>query len=123
MVGFHFLGRIGELSLFAEYSHSNSENPELTEDGRADGFFIQASYLIDRKIRSTIRYGTLDYLDRGNTLGRKPTDLDTRVIAVGINYYPTRTIVFKFEYDIVQEGKRKLEKENNLLALQAAVRF
>lgn len=123
MYGFHLMGKVGDLSLFAEYSHSSSENPEPFEEGEAEGYFLQVSYLIDRKFRPTIRYGTLDYLDKGNLLGRKPTDIDTEVIALGLNYYLTPSIVFKFEYDIVQEGERKKDKENNLLALQAAIRF
>ncbi|NIM58002.1 MAG: porin [Candidatus Aminicenantes bacterium] len=121
--GFHLMGKIGELNLFAEYSRSLSENPDPFEEGKADGYFIQASYLINDKFRPTIRYGTLDYLDGGGLLGRSPTDFDTRVLALGFNYYLTRAIVFKIEYDIVQEGERKEEKDNNLLALQAAVRF
>lgn len=123
MYGFHFMGKLGDLKLHAEYSRSSSENPKPIEEGKADGYFIQASYLLDGKFRPTIRYGTLDYLDRGNLLGRKPTDKDVKIIALAFNYYLTRAIVFKFEYDIVQEGKRKEDKENNLLALQAAVRF
>lgn len=123
MYGFHLMGRIGDLNLFAEYSSSSSDNPEPFEEGEAEGYFIQASYLIDGKFRPTIRYGTLDYLDKGNLLGRKPTDKSTKVIALGLNYYLTRAVVLKFEYDIVQEGERKEDKENNLLALQAAIRF
>jgi len=123
MYGLHLMGRIGELSFFAEYANSRSENPEPIEEGKADGFFIQASYLIDGKFRPTIRYSTLDYLDRGDLLGRSPTDYDTRVIALALNFYLTKAIVFKVEYDIVQEGERKEDKENNLLAFQAAVRF
>ncbi len=79
--------------------------------------------MIDGKFRPIVRYGTLDYLDRGDLLGRSPTDYDTKVIALGFSYYLTRAIVFKFEYDIVQEGKRREDKKNNLLALQAAIRF
>jgi hypothetical protein len=123
MYGFHLLGKVGEFSLFAEYSNSSSENPAPTEKGKADGFFIQASYLIEGKFRPTIRYGTLDYLDPGSLLGRGSTDLDTRVIAIGLNYYLTRVIVFKFEYDIVQEGPRKTDVSNNVFSLQAAFRF
>jgi len=123
MYGLHLLGRIGEFNLFAEYAWSHSENPEPIKKGKADGYFVQVSYLIDGKFRPTIRYGTLDYLDKGNLMGRKPTDKDTKIIALGLNYYLNRAVVFKIEYDIVQEGKRKEDKENNLLALQAAIRF
>ncbi len=123
LLGVHFLGNLGDFSLFAEYSRSDSENPDPYENGIGEGYFIQGSYLIAEKFRPTIRYGTLDYLDNGSLLGRKPTDLDTMVMALGFNFYLTRAIVFKFEYDVIMEGDRKDKKDNNLLALQAAVRF
>jgi len=88
-----------------------------------DGYFVQLSYLFEKKIRPTIRYGTLDYLDPGNLLGRDPTDFDGRTVAFGLNYYLTSAIVFKLEYDLIMEGDRKEPAENNILALQAAVRF
>ncbi len=116
MYGFHLLGKIGAFNLFAEYARSTSENPIPVEEGKADGYFIQASYLIDGKFRPTVRYGTLDYFDEGNLLGRSPRDTNTKITALGLNYYLTRAIVFKLEYDIIQDG-------DNLLALQAAARF
>jgi hypothetical protein len=116
MYGFHLLGKIGEFNIFAEYARSTSENPIPIEKGKADGYFIQASYLIGGKFRPTVRYGTLDYFDAGDLLGRSPRDSDTKITALGLNYYLTRAIVFKLEYDIIQNG-------NNLLALQAAARF
>lgn len=123
MYGFHLMGRIGEFNLFAEYSRSISENPAPFPNGKAEGYFIQASYLIGGKLRPTVRYGTLDYFDQCNLLGRSPTDIDVNLIALGLNFYLTRAIVFKIEYDFVLEGPRKEERENNLLAFQAAVRF
>jgi hypothetical protein len=123
MYGFHVLGRVGDLDIHAEYSRSTSENPDPLDEGEADGFFIQGSYLIDGKFRPTVRYGTLDYLDNGNLSGRKPTDKDPRILALGFNFYLTRSIVFKIEYDFVMEGDRHSKKENDLLALQAAIRF
>jgi hypothetical protein len=44
-------------------------------------------------------------------------------MALAFNFYLTKTIVFKIEYDVIMEGDRKEVKANNLLALQAAVRF
>lgn len=123
LLGFHLLGKVGDFSLFAEYSRSVSENPSPMKEGKVDGYFIQASYLLQGKFRPTIRYGTLDYLDQGYMLGRKPTDYDNKMIALGFNYYLTRAVVFKIEYDIIQEGKREQDKDNNVVALQAAVRF
>ncbi|MCP5102583.1 MAG: porin [bacterium] len=130
LYGAHLLARFGNLNLAAEYATATSENPSallatigLPGDGKADGYFFQASYLVNKKFRPTIRYGTLDYLDKGSLLGRSATDYDSRVLAVGLNYYLSPSIVFKVEYDIVKEGKRKTGKDNNLLAFQAAVRF
>lgn len=123
MFGFHFLGRVGDLSLYGEYSDAISENPAPTDDGVADGFFVQASYLIRSHFRPTVRYGTLDYLDQGFQLGRKPTDLDVKILALGFNYYLTNSIVFKIEYDFIMEGDRKENADNDLLGLQAAFRF
>lgn len=128
--GAHVLAKFGGLNLYAEYAKSTSENPGanlaivgVPGDGKADGYFLQASYLINKTFRPTVRYGTLDYLDNGSLLGRSATNYDTRVLAFGFNYYMTPSIVFKLEYDIIKEGKRKTDKDNNLLALQAAVRF
>jgi len=123
MTGVHVLGKVGDLSLFAEYSRALSENPAPAGRGKAAGYFVQASYIVNKKFRPTIQYGTLDYLDNGALLGRKPTDFDTKALALGINYYLTQMIVFKAEYDIIREGARKTEIANDLFALQAAVRF
>jgi hypothetical protein len=123
MYGFHFLGKLGGFDLYAEYSNAVSENPLPLVSGEMDGYFVQLSYLFEKKIRPTIRYGTLDYLDPGNLLGRDPTDFDARTVALGLNYYLTSAIVFKLEYDLIMEGDRKEPAENNILALQAAVRF
>jgi len=73
--------------------------------------------------RPTVQFGTLDYLDNGTLLGRRPTDFDTRVVALGWNYYLTPMIVFKVEYDFIGESARKVRAANDLFAFQAAVRF
>lgn len=123
MYGLHFLGKLLDFDIYAEYSNAKSENPLETDDGKMNGFFIQISYLCQGKFRPTVRYGTLDYLDLGNRLGRSPTDFDLKTLSFGLNYYLTWAIVFKAEYDIVMEGKRKEAVDNNILAFQAAVRF
>jgi len=123
MLGFHFLGRVGEFSLYAEYAKAFSENPKPMDKGTMNGYFIQGSYLFLGKFRPSVRFGNLDYLDLGNQLGRKPTDYDRMILAFGFNYYLTNSIVFKFEYDFYFPGEREEDKDKNLLALQAAVRF
>jgi hypothetical protein len=123
MLGFHVLGRMGNFSLYAEYAKAFSENPDPQEKGNMDGYFIQGSYLFMDKFRPTIRFGNLDYLDLGNQLGRKATDFDRMILALGLNYYLTNSIVFKFEYDFYFPGEREEDTNKNLLALQAAFRF
>lgn len=123
LLGFHFLGKVANLSLYAEYAKATSENPAPLANGRMNGYFFQLSYLFKEKIRSTVRYGTLDYLDRGNLLGRKPADFDTRTVALGLNYYPVATVLLKVEYEFMMEGKRNPKKNNDVLAMQAAIRF
>lgn len=123
MLGFHCLGSAGDFDLYAEYAKALSQNPRPTEDGDMDGFFVQGSYLIKKMFRPTVRYGTLDYLDFGDQFGRTPTNFDRRVLAFGLNFYLTNSIVFKSEYDFYFEGDREAEKNNDLLAFQAAVRF
>jgi hypothetical protein len=123
MLGFHFLGRLDDFSLYAEYARALSDNPEPQDKGNMDGYFIQGSYLLFSKFRPSVRIGNLDYLDLGNQLGRKPTDFDRMILALGFNYYLSNSIVFKFEYDFYFPGEREEDANKNLLALQAAVRF
>jgi hypothetical protein len=122
-LGFHFLGRLDDFSLYAEYARALSENPDPQDKGNMDGYFIQGSYLYLGKFRPSVRIGNLDYLDLGNQLGRKPTDFDRMILALGFNYYLTNSIVFKFEYDFYFPGEREEDTNKNLLALQAAIRF
>lgn len=123
LLGFHFLGRLGEFNLYAEYAKALSENSDPQDKGKMDGYFIQGSYLFLGKFRTSARFGNLDYLDLGNQLGRKPTDFDRMILALGLNYYLTNSIVFKFEYDFYFPGEREEDTKKNLLALQAAIRF
>ena len=123
MFGFFLLGNIGNLDLYGEYSKAVSKNSEMYPDGEASGYFVQGSYRLNRYLRSTIRYGTLDYLDIADDLGRSLTDIDKKVLAVGLSLNLNSSVVFKVEYDFVMEGDRVVRKDNNVLAFQAAVSF
>jgi hypothetical protein len=123
MFGVHFLGRAGDLSLYGEFSKALSGNPDPFETGKAEGYFFQGSYLIRRHFRPTVRFGSLDYLDLSDDLGRKSTDFDRKILALGFNYYLTPSVVFKVEYDLYFPGDRELDTNKDLFALQAAVRF
>lgn len=123
VAGLHLLGRLGDLGVFAEYARALSDNPIPYARGKADGWFVQLDYRLGRKFRPVFRYDSLDYLDPGNALGRKPADLMASTAALGLDFFLTPSIVFKVEYDFVHEGSRKPQVDNDLLSLQAAVRF
>ena len=123
MFGLHLLGRTGDLSLYGEFSKALSGNPDPYETGKTEVYFIQGSYLIRRHFRPSVRFGSLDYLDLSDALGRKPTDFDRKILALGFNYYLTPSVVFKVEYDLYFPGSRESDANKDLLALQAAVRF
>ena len=48
---------------------------------------------------------------------------EVKIASFGFNYYLSEAIVFKIEYDFIMEGEREQNTDNNLLALQAAIRF
>mgnify|MGYP003973485099 FL=1 len=89
------------------------------------GYFVQASRLIQSRYRPAIRWGGLDYLDRGDLLGRNAGkgDKELTELAFAFSYYPTSPVVFKVEYTFFKEGDRVAEKDDDQLGLQAAVRF
>ncbi len=125
MLGGHVMAKTRFADFYGEYSSATSENPPVYGDGDISGYFLQASKLINNRFRPTVRYGTLDYLDMGDGLGRSASkgdkDLSELVLTFGI--YPTDKVVFKFEYQFMFEGDRKTEKDNNVFGIQTAVQF
>ena len=125
MFGAHLMVRTPLADLYGEYANATSENPGDIEDGDMSGFFIQASRLINKKFRPTIRYGDLDYLDKGDLLGRSfgNGNKDLNELALAFSYYPTSKVAFKIEYTLFSEGSRVADKDNDQLGFQAAVKF
>ena len=125
MLGAHFLLRTDLANFYGEWAQANSENPRPAEDGEISGYFLQASRLFQSRYRPAVRWGALDYLDRGDLLGRDPGkgDKDLTELAFAFAYYPTTKAVFKVEYALYQEGNRAAKKDNDQFGLQAAVRF
>lgn len=109
---------------WGEYSRGRSENPAPDEEGEMSGYFFQASRLINGRFRPTIRFGALDYLDTGSQLGRDPSkgDKDLTETVFSFAFYPTSMVAFKAEYIVFGEG-RGAAMDNNLIGLQAAVKF
>lgn len=125
MLGGHFMLRTGWANLYGEWAQATSENLAPAEDGEISGYFIQASRLFQSRYRPAVRWGALDYLDRGNLKGRNPGkgDRELTELAFGFSYYPTAKAVFKIEYTFFGEGDRIEEKDDDQFGLQAAVRF
>jgi hypothetical protein len=125
LLGAHVLITVPQLELHAEYSDANSENPGTLAEGEMSGWFVQVSRKVGSRVRATLRYGALDYLDLGDALGRDPAkgDKDLTEFALGINFKPVRDLVFKAEYTIFDEVDRSVEVDNNQFALQAALNF
>jgi len=125
MLGGHFMLRTGVANVYGEWAQATSENPAAAEEGEMSGYFIQASRLIRSRYRPAIRWGGLDYLDRGDLLGRSAGkgDKELTELAFAFAYYPAPPVVFKAEYTFFKEGDRVAEKDDDQLGLQAAVRF
>ena len=110
---------------YGEWEKATSENPAPAGKGEMSGYFVQASRLIEKRYRPTLRYGSLDYLDTGDLLGRDSGrgDRDVKELVVALSYYPTTRAALKIEYAFLGEGDRLPEKDNDQLGLQAAVKF
>jgi hypothetical protein len=125
LMGSHLMLNTSIADVYGEYAQAVSQNPSPVDDGNMSGYFIQVSRLIKSSFRPTIRFGSLDYLDKGNMFGRdiNKGDKDMNELSLAFSYYPTSKIVFKIEYSIIKEGTRFKEKNNDELGLQAAIRF
>ncbi len=125
MYGVHSLLSTPFVDLYGEFAHAVSENPRPAEDGEMSGYFVQASRLLGDRVRSTVRYGMLDYADPGNQLGRDPAkgSKDLTELVLALAYYPAPDVVFKIEYAFFDEGAGAADADNDQLGLQAAVRF
>ena len=89
------------------------ENPDPDADGEMDGYFFQASKLLDGRFRPTIRYGLLDYLDPGTQLGRSADkgDKDLTELVFSLAYYPTPKVALKAEYIVHVNGPKFKEQD------------
>ncbi len=125
MFGGHLMLRTALADFYGEYAQAKSENPAGIEDGDISGFFIQASRLLGLHYRPTIRFGSLDYLDKGNLFGRSSDkgDKDLTELAFAFTFYPISKVAFKIEYTLFNEGDRLKESDNDQFGIQAAIKF
>jgi len=111
----------------SEYSKAEIENPESFSPGKAEGYFIQVSLDIG-KFRPVVSYQTLKYDDpfhgRGFILptyrGRGILE-DKRRWALAVVYFPSPSLLVKFEYDYNHE--RTWELKDDSYSAQVALSF
>lgn len=113
--------------ILAEYSKATLENPEPYSSGKAEGYFIQVSFNIDN-LRPVVSYQNLEYKDPfhgPNFIKPFYSGLgiseDKNRWSFGFVYFPSQTLLFKFEYDYNRE--RLVELENNTILAQVALSF
>ncbi|MFB0566497.1 MAG: porin [Candidatus Aminicenantaceae bacterium] len=127
LYGADFAWESENFHVISEYLKAQVENPEPFSSGNAEGYFIQIYIDID-KLRPVVSYQNLKYDDpfhgKGFILpsyqGRGILEEQSRW-ALGLVYFPSPYLLFKFEYDYNKE--KTLELQNNTLSVQVALSF
>jgi len=113
--------------ILSEYSKASLENPEPYASGKAEGYFIQISFEIDR-LRPVVSYQYLKYKDpfHGQNFveplypGEGISEEKSRW-SFGLVYFPSPAILIKLEYDYNREKIQ--EFKNNTVLAQVALSF
>lgn len=118
---------IAGLTVLAEYAKAEAQNPAPFTNGKAEGYFVQASFNLGNLI-PVVGYQRLKYEDAFHGLGFIPPVYRGMGIssegsrwAVGLAYAVLPEILLKIEYDLNRESGLKLR--NNLLSLQMSLHF
>ncbi len=113
--------------LLSEYSEAAAENPGNTVSGKAEAYFVQASFVMDN-LRPVVSFQKIKYEDPFHGLGFINPDNPGAGIqeersrwTVGFGYFLSQGILFKFEYDFNRE--KEAEIKNNSFSLQLALSF
>lgn len=113
--------------LLSEYSEAAAENPENYVNGKAEGYFVQASFVM-HNLRPVVSFQKIKYEDRFHGLGFTSPDNPGAGIqeersrwTVGFGYFLSQGILFKFEYDFNRE--KEAEIKDNSFSLQLALSF
>jgi hypothetical protein len=125
--GLDFAWATEGFQLLAEYSEAAAENPESYDNGKAEGYFVQASFVMDN-LRPVVSYQKMRYEDRFHGLGFISPDNPGAGIqeersrwTVGFGYFLSPRILFKFEYDFNREKGDKIKDDS--YSLQLALSF
>lgn len=113
--------------LLSEYTRGEAENGEGFDAGRIDGYFIQASVVL-QKILPVVCYQKVRYTDPFRGAGFLSPDIQGQGIdrdrirwAFGIVYQPSMSILLKIEYDL--ERDRLADIRTSAIFVQAALSF
>lgn len=115
------------LELSAEYTQVRFDNPSPWDDGKAEGFFVQASFSME-SLRPVVSYQRLDYSDSFHGPGFQSPDRAGEGVALarsrwtlGLVFPVGPNALLKLEYDFNREEGG--EKADNLFMIQAALHF
>lgn len=121
--GAHLLLTVPWFTLHGEFARVESENPDSLEAGVSEGWFLSLTRHWNPVLHTSLRGGSLDQSDPGNPLGRAALERQQDEWSAGVGYAPWPEVLFKMEYTIYGERSPMANTNNDLLALQAALRF
>lgn len=113
--------------IMSEYTRADVGNPEGFSDGKAEGYFIQASFDIEN-LRPVVSYQRIKYTDDfhgsgfiKNVAAGEGILIEKSCWALGIVYFPSPNILIKLEYDINRE--EGIEQKDNIFSVQIGLSF
>lgn len=109
--GVDIIWRDRDFQILYEYSKAYLENPDGSDTGKTEGYFIQLS-LIGSRLQPVVSYQRIKYKDP--FLGEGISEERTRWTA-GLVFAASENLFLSFEYDFNSEKKIKL-KDNSFLA-------
>lgn len=113
--------------ILSEYARAQVENPQNFPTGKAEGYFVQVSFDMDR-FRPVVSYQWVKYRDHFHGRGFiKPDYFGAGISeeknrwAVGLEYIASPNVYFKLEYDFNTE--KEFEIRDNTFSAQLALIF
>jgi hypothetical protein len=120
-------GSLAGLLIKAEYTLARAENPEIFDEGRGEGYYIQASFVWDN-FRPVVSYQRLDYTDEFHGSGFLSPEqygdgisIEKKRWTMGLVYLPSQNVLIKIEYSLNQETESEIK--DNVFSAQVALSF
>lgn len=125
--GLDLLWMMDSLEVIAEYTQVRLDNPSPWEEGRGEGYFVQASFSMEN-LRPVVSYQRLDYSDSYHGSGFQAPDRAGEGLSRERNRWTLGLVIpigsgtlIKLEYDFNRDAGG--EKADNLFIIQAALYF